>query len=198
MATLKKKISEISDDTESLVKDYLKHFSIGLTRKLAIILGVLATGFILSLLVLIIVLFCSIALAVYLNGILAGEYIGFWIISGLYLLISLVVIIKVIRTKTPLFANIFSLFISTILNIETDQEKNLKGIRLEDEHLKNKIETSKEKMKSNFELLKYAFIEEILSGFFKFFTSNDKNKKPTAKSAKTTEKKKAKAAGKTK
>ncbi len=63
MASLKNNIDHISEDTESLVKDYLKLFSMRQAKKLALLLGILVSVFILSLLLLIVIVFCSFALA---------------------------------------------------------------------------------------------------------------------------------------
>lgn len=178
METLKKNVNSIANDTEAIVKDYLKLFWIKQSKKLAVILGIIVSVFILSTLLLIVLLFCSFALAVYLNDILPGDYWGFWIVSGIYILIILALILRIISTKTPLFANILVKLLLTVLDIETDQSKNIKGLELESEYLKHNIDTSKVKVKANFALLKYAIIESLFKEIVGLFTFKKKRKKP--------------------
>ena len=83
MATLKNQIHDISKDTESLVKEYVKLFSIKQSEKLALFLGIIASVFLLATLLLIVVVFSSLALAGYLNKVMAREYWGFVIVGGL-------------------------------------------------------------------------------------------------------------------
>ncbi len=192
MATLKKNISNITEDTETLVKDYLKLFSIKQSEKLALILGILSSVFILSTLLLIVILFCSFALAVYLNDILPGDYWGFWIISGFYVFIILLIIVRIIATKTPLFANIFVKFIVTLLNIDTEESLNIKGLRRDSENLNHHIETGKVKIKSNFELLRYALMESVVKEILGLFTSQKKDKDPDNPESGTPSRKKSK------
>ncbi|TFH26960.1 MAG: hypothetical protein E4H10_05385, partial [Bacteroidia bacterium] len=86
MATLKNQIHDISKDTESLVKEYVKLFSIKQSEKLALFLGIIASVFLLATLLLIVVVFSSLALAAYLNKVMAGEYWGYVIVGGVYIL----------------------------------------------------------------------------------------------------------------
>jgi hypothetical protein len=178
METLKKNVNSIANDTEAIVKDYLKLFWVKQSKKLAVILGILASVFILSTLLLIVILFCSFALAVYLNDILPGDYWGFWIVSGFYIVIILTLILRIISTKTPLLANVLVKLLITVLEIDTDQTKNIKGLEHESENLKHNIETSKVKIKANFELLKYVIIETLFKEIVGLFTFKKKKKKP--------------------
>lgn len=63
MATLKKNLNNITDDTKVLVEDYLRLFSGKFSEKLALFLGILASVFVLFTLILILVIFSSFALA---------------------------------------------------------------------------------------------------------------------------------------
>lgn len=175
MATLKNNINNISDNTETLVKDYVKLFSIKLSEKLALLLGILAAVFILSLLLLIVIAFCSFALAVYLNELLAHDYWGFWIVSAFYVLVITLIIVKIVKTKTPPLSNLFTKFIVSVLGLDMNHAKSIKGLKLESENVKQKIETDKIKIKTDFQLLRYAIMESFLKEIFGLFTSKKKD-----------------------
>ena len=178
MASLKNNINNISDDTESLVRDYLKLFSIKQTEKLSLYLGILATVFILSLLLLIIIVFWSFALAGYLNDILANDYWGFWIVSGFYILVIALVIFKMIKTKRPPLSNLFVKLIVSVMSLDINQSKNLKGLKIEREMLNHKIETGKVKIKANAQSLRYVIMESLFREFFGLFKSKKGEEEP--------------------
>ena len=178
MASLKNNINNISDDTESLVRDYLKLFSIKQTEKLSLYLGILATVFILSLLLLIIIVFWSFALAGYLNDILANDYWGFWIVSGFYILVIALVIFKMIKTKRPPLSNLFVKLIVSVMSLDISQSKSLKGLKIEREVLNHKIETGKVKIKANAQSLRYVIMESLFREFFGLFKSKKGEEEP--------------------
>ena len=107
MASLKSGIDKLSGDSKTLVEDYLKLFSIKQSEKLALLLGILFSFFMLSLLLLIVILFSSFALAAWLNSILSGAYTGFLIMGGLYVLLTILLLLRIILSKTPFMANFF-------------------------------------------------------------------------------------------
>ncbi|NQT77961.1 MAG: phage holin family protein [Bacteroidetes bacterium] len=178
MASLKDNINNISDDTESLVKDYLKLFSIKQSEKFALFLGVLSTAFILTLLILIVLVFCSFALAGYLNDLLATDYWGYWIVTALFLLLITFLIFKIIKTRTPLLSNLFAKIIISVFDLDINQAKNIKGLRFEGEAAKNKIETDKTKIKANVQMLRYVIMESLFREFFGLFSSKQKDTGP--------------------
>ena len=55
MESLKNNIDNISDDTQKLVNDYMKMFTVRQSEKFALFLGIIATAFILTMLLLVIV-----------------------------------------------------------------------------------------------------------------------------------------------
>lgn len=180
MATIKNNLNNISEDTKILVKDYLKLVSVKLSEKLALVLGILASVFILAILLLLVVVFCSFALATYLNNILYSEFWGYWIVTAFYLLVIILFIVKMIISKKPLLANLFVKFIITVLDIDLNETKNLQDIRHEGENVKQKIETDKVKIKSNIQLLPHTIMDTFLKELFALFKSKKKkkNKKP--------------------
>ena len=178
MASLKSNLNNISDDTESLVRDYLKLFSIKQTEKLSLYLGILATVFILSLLLLIIIVFWSFALAGYLNDVLANDYWGFWIVSGFYVLVIALIIFKMIKTKRPPLSNLFVKLIVSVMSLDISQSKSLKGLKLEREMLNHKIDADKVKIKANAQSLRYVIMESLFSEFFGLFKSKKGDEEP--------------------
>ena len=192
MASLKENIDNISDDTEKLVRDYLKLFSIRQSQKLAIFLGVLATAFILSLLILVAVIFSSFALAEILNDLLDTAYWGYWIVTALFLIIILILIIWIISTRTPLLSNLFAKIIIAVFDLEMTQDKNIKGLRFEHESMKQKIETDKVKIKSDIQLFRYVFVESFFREFFGLFTSKKNDANPDETEADNASEKKRK------
>ena len=102
MASLKSGIDKFSGDSKTLVEDYLKLFSIKQSEKLALLLGILFSFFMLSLLLLIVILFSSFALAAWLNSVLSGSYTGFLLMGGLYVLLTILLLLRIILSKTPL------------------------------------------------------------------------------------------------
>lgn len=170
MATLKSNINKISNDTEDLAKNYLKLFSVKQSEKLALFLGILTSVFVLATLLLILVVFTSFALAGTLNKLLVSDFWGFVIVGGLYLLVIILLIVKIFRTHTPLFSNLFVKLIVVVMNIDSDQAKSVEGLKREGDHIKEKIETDKTKIEADFQLLKYSIIGSVIKEIMGLFT----------------------------
>ena len=194
MATLKNQVNDISKDTENLVKDYVKLFSIKQSEKLALFLGILSSVFLLATLLLIVVVFSSLALAAYLNKVMPGEYWGYVIVGGAYILLIILLTIKIFKTKTPLLGNFFARMIVTILNVETDDVDDLQGLKDAGEKTKQKIDINQIKLKTHLQLLRYTIFEALFKEFLALFKTRKKEKSEV----KTKEKDKVKAKGKAK
>ena len=176
MTTLKEQINDIGKDTESLVKEYIRLFSIRQSEKLALILGILSSVFVLATLLLIVVVFSSFALAAYLNKILPGDFWGFWIVGGAYVLLIILLIIRIFKSKTPLFGNFFARMISTVLDLDTEDANNLKGLRHAGELANQKIDANKIKIKGDLQLLRFTIFEAFFKEFIALFKSGKKEK----------------------
>ena len=176
MATLKKQVSDISKDTESLVKEYVKLFSIKQSEKLALFLGIIASVFLLATLLLIVVVFSSFAFAGYLNNIMPGEYWGYVIVGGTYILVIILLIVKIFRTKTPLLGNFFARLIVTVLDLETDDARDLQGLKDAGEKTRQKIDVNQIKIKGNIQLLRYTIFEALFKEFIGLFKTRKKEK----------------------
>lgn len=174
MVSLKNNVNNIKADTETIVKDYLKLFSIKLSEKMALILGIISSVFILSLLLLMIIVFISFTLAAYLNTLLVSEYLGYLIVSGFFVLVILLIVFVMLKTKTPMLSNFLVRFIISILDIETKQKPSIKGLKIETEYIKHDIEVSNVKIKADFEMLKYVVMETVFKEVFGMFSSKNR------------------------
>ncbi len=177
MSKLKNNLEGISKDTETIIKDYIKLLMIKQTEKLALFLGILSSVFIISTLLLIVVLISSLALAGYLNKLLESEDWGFWIVAGFYFIIIALLIIKILKSKTPLLTNLFVKLIVFVLNIDVKQTKTLKGLKLEKEMVNEKLDSGKEKIKTDVQLLRYSFMEGLFKEFLALFIGKKKTTK---------------------
>lgn len=184
MASLKNNIKNISGDSETLAKDYLKLFTVRQSEKLAIFLGIIMSIFVIATLVLILVIFSSFVLAGTLNKLLHSEFWGFVIIASLYLLAIILLIVKIFRTSTPLFTNLFVKLIVLVMEIDSGYPKNITGLKKEKEHIKEKIETDKSKIEADFHILRYNIMGSVFSEIMAFFISKKKEKKEAAKEKK--------------
>jgi hypothetical protein len=176
MESLKNNIDNISDDTQSLVNDYIKMFSVRQSEKLALLLGILATAFILTLLFLVVVILVSFALAGFLNHLLGSQYWGTVIVIGLFMLFICSLVFLIIKTKTPLMSNLFAKVIISVFDLDIGHERNIKGLRFENETLNTKIETEKANIKTNVQMLRYVIMESVFRELFGLFKSKKKKK----------------------
>jgi hypothetical protein len=177
MATLKNNIKNISDNTENMARDYLKLFSIKQSEKFALLLGVLTSVFVLATILLVLIVFSSFALAETLNNLMISNFLGFVIVGGVYLLVAVLIIVKIFRTHTPLFANFFAKLIISVLNVDSNQSKSLKGLKREEELIHSRIEADKSKIKADFQSLQYTLMGFILKEILGLFTSKKKDKR---------------------
>lgn len=169
MATLKNQVNDLSKDTESLVKEYLKLFSIKQSEKLALFLGIVASVFVLATLLLIVVVFSSFAFATYLNEVLQGDFWGFVIVGAAYILAIILMIVKIFRTKTPLMANFFAKLIVTVLDPDSHEATDLKGLKDAGELSRRNIDLNQIKIKGHFQSLRYTLFETIFKEFVALF-----------------------------
>lgn len=180
MATLKNNIQKISGDTETLIRDYVKLFSVRQSEKLAIFLGILMSIFVIATLALILVIFCSFVLAGTLNKLLASEFWGYVIVGIIYLSVIIYLIVKIFRTSTPLFTNLFVRFIVLVMEVDTDHANNVKGLRKEQEHIKERIELDKSKIEADYHILRYNIMGSVFKEILGIFSSRKKAKSESA------------------
>ena len=177
MENLKNNLEDISSESKDLAKEYLKYFSLSVSKKLALLAGILFSALVLSLLLLLVLILISFTISGFLNRILASEYAGFFIVTGVYLASILAIVYKISKTKTPLFSNLFVEIFAYIFEIKSDVPVTLEGIDSEKKLVLGKIETDKKLIATNFKLLKYILIEAVIKELFDFFGSKvNKNK----------------------
>ena len=171
MRNLKNNIEDLTKDGESLVNNYLRLFGIRQSLRLADLFGLISSVFILSTLLLIVIIFGSFVLADFLNSLFDSRYLGFLIIAILYVLAIGILIMKMQKTGKPLFTNLYIKFILPLLNIETNQDPNVEGLKIEQEIVKERIENEKKVLNAHTQLFKYVLFEDLLKELRGLLTS---------------------------
>jgi len=187
MGKLKQNLNDLSDESQDLAKDYLKYISLTASKKLALLIGVLVTTFLLSLIFLLVITLVSFALAGMLNTILESQFAGFGIVIGIYFLAIGLIIRHIYKTRAPLFSNMFVKILAFIFEIDSDRPITLEDIDAEKKLVKQKIATDKTLLMTNIKLLKYTVLETIISEFLGFFASRSKNKEESEEENKSSE-----------
>ena len=162
MASLKDNIDNIAEDTRQVILDHLKLFSIRQTEKLSRFFGLLSTIFIITGIMLIVIIFFSFALAGILNHLLDSFFWGYLIVSGIYILLILGIAIVIKRSNKPLLSDAIARSLAVVFEIDSSHAKDLDGLASEKELVKEKINSNKEKINLNFELLRYSFMEYLI------------------------------------
>ena len=188
MEKLKQNLSDLSNESQDIAKDYLKYISLTASKKLALLIGVLVTTFLLSLLFLLVITLVSFALAGMLNALLESQFAGFAIVIGIYFLIVALIVRHIYKTRAPLFSNLFVKILAFIFEIDSDRPITLEDIDAEKKLIMTKIDSDKKLLLSNFKLLKYTVLETIISEVLGFFASRkDKNETPEPDAAESKE-----------
>jgi hypothetical protein len=187
MGKLKQNLNDLSDESQDLAKDYLKYISLTASKKLALLIGVLVTTFLLSLIFLLVITLVSFALAGMLNTILDSQFAGFGIVIGIYFSAIGLIIRHIYKTRAPLFSNMFVKILAFIFEIDSDRPITLEDIDAEKKLVKQKIATDKTLLMTNIKLLKYTVLETIISEFLGFFASRSKNKEESEEENKSSE-----------
>ena len=187
MEKLKENLNDLSNETQDLAKDYLKYISLTASKKLALLIGILVTTFILSLLFLLVITLISFALAGMLNALLNSQFAGFAIVIGIYFLITALIARHIYKTRAPLFSNMFVKILAFIFEIDSDRPITLEDIDAEKKLTLEKIDTDKTLLKANFKLLKYSILETIISEVLGFFAPKRKDNEAPNPEAENTE-----------
>ncbi len=166
MASLKDSIDHIADDTREIIMNHLKLFSIRQTEKLARFFGLLSTIFIISIILLIVIIFFSFALAGVLNNLLNTSVWGYLIVSGIYILVIIIILMNMRKTKKPLLSNAIAKSIAAVFDIESTRPLDLDGLEMEKELAKEKISSNKDKIDTSLQLLRYSLMESLIKRVF--------------------------------
>ena len=175
MEKLKENLNDLSNETQDLAKDYLKYISLTASKKMALLIGIVVTTFILSLLFLLVITLVSFALAGMLNALLDSQFAGFAIVIGIYFLITALIARHIYKTRAPLFSNMFVKILAYIFEIDSERPITLEDIDAEKKLTLQKIDADKSLLKANFKLLKYSILESIISEVLGFFASKRKD-----------------------
>jgi hypothetical protein len=116
-------IKEIKENLQTIFKDEVRLYSLKGVEKTSMLLGVIATFFIVLLFIILGIVFGSIALASYLNTLLDNAYWGYLIVGGTDILLAILTVGLVKRTKVPLLTNLFVRILVNIFNIKEDEDK---------------------------------------------------------------------------
>jgi len=185
MSKLKNNIDSLTTDTENIAKDYLKLLTIRITERLSLFIGILFSVFIISTLLLIVVLIGSIALAGFLNKVLDSFFWGHLIVAGVYLLVIALLVINMVRSETPLLSNLFVKLMVFILDIDDTETASVKGLNVEKKRIREKLDLNKEKMKTDFQLLRYSLLDGLMKELLGLIT---RKKKPSRRATKSSSK----------
>lgn len=161
MGSLRNNVDNISDGAKSYVNDYAKMLTLMLSEKSARFIGFFATFFIFAIIILVVIIFCSMALANFLNTIFLHDYWGYLIVSGGYLFLIIFLLTMMRKTTNHLITNSFLKIILMVMDVEIEQEPTLAGIKAEKEVLKHKMSAEKDKVGHSLQLLKYTFLESL-------------------------------------
>jgi len=182
MSKLKNNIDSISSDTENIARDYLKLLTIRITERLALFIGILFSVFVISTLLLIVVLIGSVALAGVLNKILSSQFWGHLIIAGAYLMVIVFLVLRMVRSETPLLSNLFVKLMVFILDIDDTENPSVKGLKVEQKRVREKLDLNREKLKTDFQLLRYSLLDGLMKELLGLFTRKRKSAGSTSKS----------------
>lgn len=116
-------LNEIKDSLSTLFKDEVQLYTLKGVEKASLFLGIIATFFIVTVVVLLGIIFGSIALAKYLNLRLDHDFMGYLILAGADVLLAFLLIILVARRKIPLLTNLFVKAIVPIFKIKQDEDQ---------------------------------------------------------------------------
>lgn len=115
-------LKDLWNSLASLFKDELRFYTLKGVEKSSLLLGLIATIFIISIFCLLIFVFGSVALANYINFKLESISLGYLIVSGGYLIILILMLIWMRQRKTPLLTGIFVKSLISIFNIPEDED----------------------------------------------------------------------------
>ena len=115
-------LNDIKDNLRSIFKDEVQLYTLKGVEKASLFLGIIATFFIVTIVVLLGIIFGSIALAKYLNLRLDHEFMGYLIVAGADVLLAALLLIMVARRKVPLLTNLFVRAIASIFKIYEEDE----------------------------------------------------------------------------
>ena len=116
-------LNDIKDSLRSIFRDEVQLYTLKGVEKASLFLGIIATFFIVTIVILLGIIFGSIALAKFLNGKLDHAFMGYLIVGGADVFLALLLLIIVARRKVPLLTNLFVRTIVSIFKIRDDEDQ---------------------------------------------------------------------------
>lgn len=170
MQQINKSIQDIKQNSEKIARDYLRLISLRVAEKLSYFLGIMATLMVLSLLSLIVFVFGSFALAVYLNRLLQSDVFGFLIVGGVYVFTIAFILWRTHSAQKPLFSRWFVKFILSFLEIDVDNAHHgIDELKTETQLTEIGIEINKNKVKADLQILPTVIWDSIVNEVLSFF-----------------------------
>lgn len=114
---------DIKNDLQSIFKDEVRLYSLKGVEKTSMLLGVIATFIIVLIFFILGIVFGSLALANILNTRMDHEFMGHIIVGGTDILLSVLLILWVLKTRVPLLTSLFVKILVNIFNIRNDEDK---------------------------------------------------------------------------
>ena len=116
-------LNDIKDSLKSIFRDEIQLYTLKGVEKASLFLGIIATFFIVTIVFLFGIIFGSIALAKFLNLRLEHDFLGYLIVAGADVLLSVLLLILVARRKVPLLTNLFVRSMVSIFNISDEEDQ---------------------------------------------------------------------------
>ncbi len=173
MENLKNSLQNITSESKDLAQDYVKLISLTVSKKIALMIGILVTTFLLSLMFLLVITLCSFAISGFLNNLLNSQFLGFVIVVSFYIVLIAGIIYRIYKTKTPLFSNLFVKILAFIFEIKSERPITLENLAAETKEVKAKIQADKTSITTQLKLLKYVVIETIIEEVIGLFRKKE-------------------------
>jgi hypothetical protein len=116
-------LHDIKDSLNSIFRDEVKLYTLKGVEKASLFLGLIATFFIVTIVILLGIIFGSIALAKYLNGLWEHDFLGYLAVAAADLILALLLVVLVARRKVPLLTNLFIRALVSIFKINKDEDQ---------------------------------------------------------------------------
>ena len=116
-------LNDIKDSLKSIFKDEVQLYTLKGVEKASLFLGIIATFFIVTIVVLLGIIFGSIALAKYLNLRFDHDFMGYLLVAGVDVLLAVLLLIMVGRRKVPLLTSLFVRAFVSIFKINEDENQ---------------------------------------------------------------------------
>ena len=116
-------VKDIKENLQSIFRDEVKLYTLKGVEKTSMLLGVIAAFFIVLIFFFLGIIFGSLALANLLNTKLEHSFMGYLIVGGADILLSVLLILRLLKRKVPLLTSLFVRILINIFNIRSDEDK---------------------------------------------------------------------------